>query len=90
MGNPAPLFALRGGQFNLARVFGKKQNHLKLEFENGLEGIWWRGAQRFAEIFGNIKSCRDPEQAPDMVFQVGWNGFQRKTMIEIKDAGKFF
>ena len=69
MGNPAPLFALRGVRFNLARVFGKEQNHLKLGFDNGLEGIWWRGAQRFAEISRDKKSCRGPGQTLDMVFQ---------------------
>ena len=90
IGNPAPLFALRGAHFNLARVFGKEQNHLKLGFDNGLEGIWWRGAQRFAEISRDNKSCRGPGQTLDMVFQVGWNSFHRKTMLEIRDLGRLF
>ncbi len=90
MGNPAPLFALRSVRFNLARVFGKEQNHLKLEFENGLEGIWWRGAQHFAEISGDEKSCRGPGRTLDMVFQVGWNSFHGKTMLEIRDIGRLF
>jgi single-stranded-DNA-specific exonuclease len=90
MGNPAPLFAVRGARFNLARVFGKEQNHLKLEFENGLEGIWWRGAQHFAEISGDEKICRSPGQTLDMVFQLGWNSFNGKPMLEIRDLGKLF
>jgi single-stranded-DNA-specific exonuclease len=90
MGNPAPLFALRGVRFNFATVFGKEQNHLKMKFENGLEGIWWRGAQRFAEVFGEKKSYRDSGQATDMVFQVGWNGFHRKIMLDIRDVGNLF
>ncbi|MGA2401482.1 MAG: DHHA1 domain-containing protein [Syntrophobacteraceae bacterium] len=90
MGNPAPLFAVRGVRFNFSRIFGREQNHLKLEFENGLEGIWWRGAQRFAGISDDKKSCNNPGQALDMVFQLGWNGFHKKTMLEIRDLGRLF
>jgi single-stranded-DNA-specific exonuclease len=82
MGNPAPVFALRGARFNSAKIFGKEQNHLKLVFENGLEGIWWRGAQRFFDV-SELKVM-------DMVFRVGWNGFYKKTMIEIADLGRLF
>ncbi len=88
MGNPAPLFALSGVKFNFCKTFGKKQNHVKLEFENGLEGVWWRGAERFSEMRGEGKSERRPR--PDMVFNVGWNGFYNKLMLEIRDMGRFF
>ncbi len=57
-GQPGPAFlpcAASGS--TLSKIFGKEQNHLKLEFENGLEGIWWRGAQRFPEISEDRKSC---------------------------------
>ena len=91
MGNPAPLFAMRGVRFNLARIFGKEQNHLKLEFENGLEGIWWRGAQHFAEISGGKKK---PPEIPGRLWiwfsTLGWNSFHRKTMLEIRDLRKAF
>ncbi len=92
MGNPAPVFALRRARFSSVRIFGKEQNHLKLEFDNGLEGIWWRGAQRFPGIWEGKKSrpgsC--PGQVADMVFHVGWNGFHKKTMLEIVDIGSLF
>ncbi|HYA43936.1 MAG TPA: single-stranded-DNA-specific exonuclease RecJ [Syntrophobacteraceae bacterium] len=89
MGNPAPVFALRGARFNSAKVFGKGQNHLKLEFENGLEGIWWRGAKNFLEDKKNL-SPSDCGQITDMVFHVGWNAFHKKTMLEIIDLGRLF
>jgi single-stranded-DNA-specific exonuclease len=92
MGNPAPVFALRDARFNSARIFGKEQNHLKIELENGLEGIWWRGAQRFPAVSEYTKTSPRPGPGlgPDMVFHVGWNGFYKKTMIEIMDLGKLF
>jgi single-stranded-DNA-specific exonuclease len=107
MGNPAPLFALRGVAFRSAKTFGKEQNHLKLNFENGLEGIWWRGAQRFAAVSEhqndqpspfNKESLENKRTFPrsfsgqlvDVVFQLGWNGFHKKTMLEIADLGKLF
>ncbi len=88
MGNPAPVFALRGARFNSVRVFGKEQNHLKIALENGLEGIWWRGAQRFPAISQYRKTSRGP--GPDMVFHLGWNGFYKKTMLEVMDLGRLF
>jgi single-stranded-DNA-specific exonuclease len=90
MGNPAPVFALRGAQFNSVRIFGKEQNHLKIRLENGLEGIWWRGAQHFPAISEYGKTGTGPGRGPDMVFHVTWNGFYKKTMLEIVDLGGLF
>jgi single-stranded-DNA-specific exonuclease len=92
MGNPAPVFALRGARFNSARIFGKEQNHLKIEFENGLEGIWWRGAQRFSTISNQRENTPGSglDNGPDMVFHVGWNEFYKKTMLNIMDLGRLF
>ena len=92
MGNPAPVFALSGARFKSSKVFGKEQNHVKIEFGNGLEGVWWRGAKRFAEIRLEEKGQNGPrpENAPDMVFNVGWDGFHNKPMLEIRDIGRFF
>jgi single-stranded-DNA-specific exonuclease len=92
MGNPAPVFALRGARFNSARIFGKEQNHLKIELENGLEAIWWRGAQRFSAISEHRESSPGSGlgQGLDMVFHVGWNGFYKKTMLDIMDLGRLF
>ena len=92
MGNPAPVFALRGARFNSIRIFGKEQNHLKIELENGLEAIWWRGAQHFPakSQYREIYPGSGPGQSTDMVFHVGWNDFYKKTMIEIMDLGTLF
>jgi len=92
MGNPAPVFALRDTRFNSARIFGKEQNHLKIELEKGLEGIWWRGAHHFPAISQYRKSnpASSTRQGPDVVFHVGWNGFYKKIMIEIMDLGRLF
>jgi single-stranded-DNA-specific exonuclease len=92
MGNPAPLFSLSGVRLNSSKIFGKAQNHVKLEFENGLEGVWWRGATRFSEIRSERKSKPgpSPEHALDMVFNLGWNGFYNKLMLEIRDIGRLF
>ncbi len=92
MGNPAPVFALRDARLNSVRIFGKEQNHLKIKFEKGLEGIWWRGANRFPAISEYRKSSpgSGPEKGWDVVFHVGWNGFYKKTMIEIMDLGRLF
>ncbi|MGA7644040.1 MAG: hypothetical protein WBW56_17710, partial [Syntrophobacteraceae bacterium] len=78
--------------FNSVRIFGKEQNHLKIGLENGLEAIWWRGAQRFPEKSHDREnnSGSGPGQSADMVFHVGWNGFHKKTMLEIVDLGKLF
>lgn len=86
MGNPAPVFALRNARIHSAAVFGKEQNHLRLELENGLEGIWWRGARRF--------SAKSPYGSPglgagqDIVFRIGWNGFRKAVSLEIIDLGR--
>ncbi|MDA8308935.1 MAG: DHHA1 domain-containing protein [Deltaproteobacteria bacterium] len=92
IGNPAPVFALRGARFNCAKIFGKEQNHLRLEFGNGLEAIWWRGAHRFARAGGNNKnlSGSGPGQAQDMIFRIGWNTFRKKPALEIMDLGDLF
>ena len=89
MGNPAPVFALRDARFNSPRVFGKEQNHLKFDLENGLEAIWWRGAQHFHALPEDKKRYPGsfPGQAVDMIFQVDWNGYSKKTVLEILDIG---
>lgn len=92
MGNPAPVFALRSARYNFAGIFGKEKNHLKLKFENGLEGIWWRGARRFHALANNgegLPPSAQP-QVVDIVFSVGWNSFNKKTMLEIIDLGNLF
>ncbi len=92
MGNPAPLFVLRGIRLKSAKIFGKEQNHVKIVIENGLEGIWWGGARRFPKVAGATNNRSDPgrEYVVDIVFQVGWNGFYNRPALEIKDLGMLF
>ena len=65
MGNPAPVFAMRGVRFNSVKVFGKDKKHLKLQLKNGLEqsgGVGrnafphWRTIKKFAPIFSGANS----------------------------------
>lgn len=90
MGNPAPLFAMREVRFNSARRFGKEQNHVRFEFGNGLEGIWWGGARRYAMASEENGNRSAPRPALDMVCHVGRNGLNNKLSIDIKDIGRLF
>lgn len=92
IGNPAPVFALRGARCNCAKAFGKEHNHLRLELENGLEAIWWRGADRFPPGGGSPKGlyASGPVAGLDMIFRIGWNEFRHKAFLEIMDLGSLF
>lgn len=85
MGNPAPVFGLRNARFAIKRSFGKEGKHLRLEFERGLEGVYWNGADRLAAFHTN-----GSEGCLDMVFQMGWDKFYDRPSIDIKDLGTFF
>ncbi|MCE5334414.1 MAG: DHHA1 domain-containing protein, partial [Desulfobacteraceae bacterium] len=85
MGNPAPVFARKKAQVRVSKVFGKDGNHLRLEFENGLEGIYWRGAQRLPPSLppGSRGCC-------DAVFQLDWDDYHGRPVINVKDLGDLF
>jgi single-stranded-DNA-specific exonuclease len=84
MGNPSPVFALRKAHLTVTKSFGKEDNHLRIRFEDGLEGVFWRGAQRYPAI------SRTKKGRLDVIFQIGWDGFYNKPILEIKDLGNFF
>lgn len=84
MGNPAPVFVLRDTPVTVKKAFGKAQNHLRLGFGNGLEGVYWRGAQRHCHL------GVDRTDRLDVIFQVDWDSFHGKLMLDVKDVGNFF
>jgi single-stranded-DNA-specific exonuclease len=84
MGNPSPVFALRKAPLTVTKIFGKERNHLKIRFEEGLDGVFWRGAQRYPALLMAKKSRLD------VIFQVGWDGFYNRPTLEVKDIGNFF
>ncbi|MHC1725482.1 MAG: single-stranded-DNA-specific exonuclease RecJ [Syntrophobacteraceae bacterium] len=84
MGNPAPIFGLRNASFTVAKLFGKEQKHVKLQFDNGLEGTCWQGAERFPSLVRGKKAILD------LVFQVTRDGFNSRPMLEIKEMGQLF
>lgn len=84
MGNPAPVFGMRDASFAVAGLFGREQKHLRLQFDNGVEGVYWQGAQRYPEL------TRGKKATQDLVFQVTMDGFKNRPMLDIKDIGRFF
>jgi single-stranded-DNA-specific exonuclease len=84
MGNPSPVFAVRKVQFTVKKTFGKERNHLKLGFNNGVEGIFWRGAERLTSM--------SPDKAGllDIVFQIDRDSFSGNPVLDVKDLGIFF
>ena len=84
MGNPSPVFAVRNARFTVKKTFGKDRKHLRLGFHNGLEGIFWRGAERLS------MSAPDQNGGRDIVFQVDRDSFSGNPILDIKDLGAFF
>ncbi|NSW85113.1 MAG: single-stranded-DNA-specific exonuclease RecJ [Syntrophobacteraceae bacterium] len=84
MGNPIPTFAARGVKVKLQRVFGREQSHLRLLVNDRVGAVFWRGNQLV-----NVKRWRD-DNPVDLVFQVDWDDFTGKPMLNVKDMGHLF
>jgi single-stranded-DNA-specific exonuclease len=84
MGNPSPTFAVRKAQFTVRKTFGKERNHLKLGFGNGIEGIFWRGAERLSS------ASPDETGRMDIVFQIDRDSFSGDPVLDIRDIGRLF
>ncbi len=69
---------------SVTKSFGKEHNHYKIRFEEGLDGIFWKGAQRYPALSMAKKSRLD------VIFQIGWDSFYNRPTLEIKDIGNFF
>ena len=83
LGNPAPVFAVRGVRIKNPKEFGKDRTHLRVGLSNNLDGIFWRGAQRF-------RSLTDGSDAMDVAFQVDWDQYAQKPLLTVKDLGRLF
>lgn len=84
LGNPTPTFAARRIPVTLKKAFGREQKHLRLVLDNRMEGIFWRGAPSCSERVWK-------EQPPlDVVFQVEWDDYSGKPVLNIKAMGDLF
>jgi single-stranded-DNA-specific exonuclease len=83
-GNPTPVFAARNIRVSIQKAFGRDQNHLRLRVGNGIGGIFWRGVRHYES-----GQWRDGEYV-DVVFQVEWDDYSKKPVLNIKDIGHLF
>jgi single-stranded-DNA-specific exonuclease len=81
LGNPTPTFAAAGAQVDGFRTFGKDNAHLRLR-SNGVQAICWRGAKR-------LENLREGQQL-DIVFQLEWDSYSGRPLLNVKDMGHFF
>jgi single-stranded-DNA-specific exonuclease len=80
-GNPFPTFAARNVSVVVKRKFGKKRKHLQLLLDNRVDGIFWRGDQSMPPGWQN-------EDRMDVLFQIEWDAYRSKPVLNIKDVGK--
>lgn len=71
--NPAPLFSLEKLVLKGLRTIGANSNHLKLSFDENLEGVFWG------------RNCIDAEVGDevDIVFSPQLNTFRDKTNVQL-------
>ncbi len=81
LGNPLPTFAARNVGVVVHRTFGRKTKHLHLILDNRVDGIFWRGERCLPADWRNGDHL-------DLLFQIEYDGFRRKTMLSIKDVRK--
>lgn len=84
LGNPTPVFASRGKKVTVKKAFGRDQAHLRLNVGNGTGAVFWRGVQHY-----KAGLWREGEPA-DVVFQVEWDDYYKKPVMNIKDIGRLF
>jgi single-stranded-DNA-specific exonuclease len=80
-GNPTPTFAAKKVRTRIQKVFGKEQNHLQLLLEDSVTGVYWRG---------HNLHCREDGNCMDVVFQLEWDNFLKKPILNIKETGNLF
>ncbi len=81
LGNPLPTFAARNIQVTVRKVFGRERKHLRLNLDNRIDGIFWRGEQCLLKK----PPSRD---LMDLVFQIEWDDFNGRPVLSMKDMGK--
>jgi single-stranded-DNA-specific exonuclease len=82
LGNPTPTFAVRQAKVAVLKAFGRDQNHLRILVDDRVEGIFWNGVR--------ILPSRQCNGTCDVVFQLEWDSYSRKPILNIKDIGGFF
>lgn len=71
--NPSPLFSMEKLSLKEARTIGSNSNHLKVFFENNLEGVFWGRAEIAAQVGDEV----------DVVFSPQVNTFMDKTTVQL-------
>ena len=80
-GNPTPTFAAKKVTTKVQMVFGKDRNHLRLLLDDSVAGVFWRG---------HNLHCWEAGDCMDVVFQVEWDNFLKKPILNIKETGNLF
>jgi single-stranded-DNA-specific exonuclease len=83
-GNPSPTFAARNVRVKIMKTFGKDRSHLRLAFDKHLTGVFWRGALHCRSL------ALKENEVLDAVFQVEWDDFNGKPVLNVKDLGRLF
>jgi single-stranded-DNA-specific exonuclease len=80
-GNPLPTFAARNIQVTVRKLFGRERKHLRLNLNNRVDGIFWRGEQYLPKDL--------PNNVPmDLIFQIQWDDFHGRPVLNLKDMGR--
>jgi single-stranded-DNA-specific exonuclease len=82
--NPAPFFAARKVTVVTLKAFGRDSSHLRLAIGNRHQGIFWKGAQHRQSL-----QWQDRDRL-DAIFQVEWDHYRQKPVLNVKDLGRFF
>jgi single-stranded-DNA-specific exonuclease len=84
LGNPTPVFAAKQIKITVQKTFGRDRNHLRFLLDDHVPGIFWRGVNHC-----NSAQWKNGEYR-DIVFQLEWDDFSGKPVLNIKDIGHLF
>ncbi|ABK19541.1 single-stranded-DNA-specific exonuclease RecJ [Syntrophobacter fumaroxidans] len=84
LGNPTPTFASRGVRVQVKKTFGRDASHLRLQLDQRIGGVFWRGARHFRSA-----GLRDGETM-DVVYQLDWDDYAGRPVMQVRDAGRLF
>lgn len=84
LGNPTPTFAARKVKVCVQKAFGREHNHLRLSLAGGPSAVYWRGGRHFESI-----RCSSG-QPLDVVFQLEWDSYSKRPVLNVKDLGDLF
>jgi single-stranded-DNA-specific exonuclease len=81
-GNPSPTFLARQVEVTDIKTFGKEQSHLRLSFGKHVNGIFWKGNRHCPSL------KRSAGSLVDIVFQVEWDDYRGRPVLNLKDIGR--